>query len=428
MKTALRLFAVICIFLGTSAAWLILGGIMTSRSSSQSAELRGRVAELWGAPQAQAGPALTFEWNAVRDVDRTETVGNIERRVKERVVELQKQEVSIDKTRVSADLHLDQRLKGLMWYSLYDVDFHGAWSYTHKDAQTGNLRVRFRFPDPQGVYDGFHLFIDDKPQDLRPKDGAVEAVIPVSQGQRVSIATQYKSRGMDEWRYVPDPGVASLKDFQLSMTTDFADIDFPAGTLSPSARERDGKGYKLSWAFEQVVTGHAIGMVMPKRIQPGELAAALSFSAPISLLFFFLILLVLARLRGLDIHPVNYLFLGAAFFSFHLLFAYSVDHLHIAPAFATASLVSVALVVSYLRLVVSPRFAFIEAAAAQIVYLIGFSLAHFWDGFTGLTVTVLSILTLFLLMQLTGRIRWSAALDKSDKQGPNLLPIPSVGG
>ena len=57
-----------------------------------------------------------------------------------------------------------------------------------------------------------------------------------------------------------------------------------------------------------------------------------------------------------------------------------------------------------------PRFAFVEAAIAQIVYLVGFSLAHFWDGFTGLTVTVLSIATLFLLMQLTGRIRWSGAL------------------
>ena len=54
---------------------------------------------------------------------------------------------------------------------------------------------------------------------------------------------------------------------------------------------------------------------------------------------------------------------------------------------------------------------FVEATLAQLVYLIGFSLAHFWDGFTGLTVTCLSILTLFILMQLTGRIRWSEALS-----------------
>jgi hypothetical protein len=421
MKNAVRLIAVICIFLGTSTAWLILGGVMTSRAGSQSQELKGRVAELWGTSQAQAGPALAFEWDTVREVERTETVGKVERQVKEHVSEPHKQDVSVEKTRVTAQLHLDQRLKGLMWYPLYDVSFHGAWSYVHARPEAGNLRVTFRFPDPQGVYDGFHLIIDDKPRDIRPKDGAVDALVPVTSGQRVSIVVEYKSRGMDEWRYVPDPGVASLKDFQLSMTTDFTDIDFPAGTLSPSVRERAASGYKLDWAFEQVVTGHAIGMVMPKRVQPGELAASLSFSAPISLLFFFLILLVQSRLKGLNIHPINYLFLGAAFFSFHLLFAYSVDHLHIAPAFAISSAVSVALVVSYLRLVVSPRFAFVEAAAAQLIYLVGFSLAHFWDGFTGLTVTVLSILTLFLLMQLTGRIRWSAALHPPP---PTAAPNP----
>ena len=65
------------------------------------------------------------------------------------------------------------------------------------------------------------------------------------------------------------------------------------------------------------------------------------------------------------------------------------------------------LVVSYLRLVVGRRFAWREAGLAQIVYLVGFSFAHFFEGFTGLIVTVGSILTLFLLMQLTGRIKWS---------------------
>jgi hypothetical protein len=82
-------------------------------------------------------------------------------------------------------------------------------------------------------------------------------------------------------------------------------------------------------------------------------------------------------------------------------------------AFGIASAVSVALVVSYLRLVVSPSFASREAALAQVVYLIGFSLAHFWQGFTGLTVTVLAVITLFLLMQLTGRIRWSEVLTSA---------------
>ncbi|APR77782.1 Hypothetical protein A7982_03129 [Minicystis rosea] len=408
MRSAFRLFAVAVVFVITSIAWLVLGGVMSSRSNTQSNELRNKVSDLWGHPQAQSAPTLGFEWTTEQDVVHTETSNGVQREVKQRVSQEHKQNVSAAKTRIDVDLHLDQRLKGLSWYSLYDVGFRGAWSYVHTRPESGKLRVSFRFPDAQGIYDAFTFVIDGQMQDPKPEAGAVEALIPVAPGQRVEIAVAYKSRGLDEWRYVPDAGVASLKDFSLRMKTDFADIDFPASTLSPSTRDRDGTGYRLAWTFQQVVTGHAIGMAMPTRVQPGQLAASLSFSAPISLLFFFVLLLVLARLRGLDLHPINYLFLGAAFFSFHLLFAYTVDHLHIVPAFAIASVTSVALVTSYLRLVVSPRFAFVEAATAQMVYLVGFSLAHFWEGFTGLAVTVLSVLTLFLLMQLTGRIRWSS--------------------
>jgi inner membrane protein involved in colicin E2 resistance len=153
-----------------------------------------------------------------------------------------------------------------------------------------------------------------------------------------------------------------------------------------------------------------MGVVTPTRIQPGELASEMSYSAPISLGFFMLWMFVLSLLRGIDLHPINHLFLAAAFFSFHLLFAYTADRLPVEGAFALASVVSVTLVVSYLRLVVGPAFALREAGLAQMLYLVGFSLAHFWDGYTGLTVTVLGILTLFVLMQMTGRIRWSEML------------------
>jgi hypothetical protein len=411
MRSALRLFAIAAIYLATSIAWVVLGGVMTSRSGTQSGEMRMKVADLWGQPQAQAGPSLTFEWDTPHEsVVRTEIVKGVEHQIREQTLAHSKEDVSVASTRIDVDLHLDQRLKGLMWYSLYDVGFRGKWSYVHTRPEEGVLHIHFRFPDPQGVYDAFSFVVDGKPTDPRPKDGVAEAEVHVMPGQHVEFAITYKSRGLDEWRYIPDPGVSSLKDFRLAMTTDFADIDFPSSTLSPSTRERSGGGYNLVWAFEQVVTGHAIGMAMPARVQPGQLAASLSFSAPISLGFFFVLLLVLGRLRGLDLHPVNYLFIGAAFFSFHLLFAYSVDHLPLVPAFAIASGTSVLLVVSYLRLVVSPRFAFVEAAAAQLVYLIGFSLAHFWEGFTGLAVTVLSVLTLFVLMQLTGRVRWGTPM------------------
>jgi hypothetical protein len=44
---------------------------------------------------------------------------------------------------------------------------------------------------------------------------------------------------------------------------------------------------------------------------------------------------------------------------------------------------------------------------AQLVYLIGFSYAFFFEGFTGLAVTIGSIITLFVVMQSTARIDWA---------------------
>ena len=148
-------------------------------------------------------------------------------------------------------------------------------------------------------------------------------------------------------------------------------------------------------------------MVMPEKLQPGPLAGKISFFAPVSLFFFFFLMLIITALRGIDLHPMNYFFLAAAFFAFHLLLAYLVDHVSVHTAFAIAAAVSIFLVVSYLRLVVGIRFATREAALAQFVYLVMFSYAFFLKGFTGLAITIGSVLTLFVVMQVTGRIRWA---------------------
>jgi len=104
---------------------------------------------------------------------------------------------------------------------------------------------------------------------------------------------------------------------------------------------------------------------------------------------------------------MNYFFLACAFFAFHLLLAYLVDHISIHLAFVIASVTSVFLLVSYLRLVVGMRFAAVEAGLAQFVYLVLFSYAFFFTGFTGLAITIGAIITLFIAMQLTGRVNWS---------------------
>ncbi len=407
-----RLFAILFIFGATSAAWAVLGGVTSMRTNSQSGKLRGEVDSLWGHNHIQRAPRFVWQRKTTREVRRGDAL------TLESVIVPTPH--GPNSSNIDVALGIDQRLKGLMWYSLYDVELTGEWRYTHRDAP-GLVEVTFDFPSADGIYDRFHFVIDgvDRAADVEPDNGRVALPMHMETGQSVSLTVAYRSRGRDTWRYQPANGVARLEDFNLSLRTDFADIDFPPRTMSPSDRARVDDGWQLNWAFDQVVTGHDIGMALPEKVQPGELATELSLSAPISLLFFFLVLFVLDRLRDIGMHPVNYAMLAGAFFAFHLLFSYSVDHLNVVAAFALASVVSLALVVSYLRLVVSARFAFVEATAIQLVYLVGFSLAHFWSGYTGLTVTVLSILTLFLLMQWTGRVDWNEALARK-----NLRPSP----
>jgi hypothetical protein len=191
------------------------------------------------------------------------------------------------------------------------------------------------------------------------------------------------------------------------MHTNFKNIDFAEDMLSPTTKESVAGGWILNWRYADLVSGFQIGMTMPDKLQPGPLAGEISFFAPVSLFFFFFLMFIITTMRNIDLHPMNYFFLAAAFFAFHLLLAYLVDHISIHAAMLISSAVSIALVVSYLRLVVGLRFAALEAGTAQLIYLVLFSYAFFWKGFTGLSITIISILTLFVVMQATGRIRWS---------------------
>src|SRR5260370_13045685 len=104
-------------------------------------------------------------------------------------------------------------------------------------------------------------------------------------------------------------------------------------------------------------------------LQHGLLAGRTSYCAPVSLLFFFFVLFVMTTVRGIELHPMNYFFLACAFFSFHLLMAYLVDHLSIHVAFVVCSAISIFLLVSYLRLVAGMLLAGLGAGVAQSGFL-----------------------------------------------------------
>ncbi|MHC4493385.1 MAG: inner membrane CreD family protein, partial [Planctomycetota bacterium] len=172
------------------------------------------------------------------------------------------------------------------------------------------------------------------------------------------------------------------------------------------------------WRYERLLPAQnrVIGIVMPARPSAGALAARISQFAPVSLFFFLTVMITIQLIRNLRLHPINYLLIAAGFFAFHILLGYLADHLTIHLAFWVSAAVSVFLVVSYLRLVLGMKTAILIAGAAQMVYLVFFSYAFFWQGWTGLTVVIGAITTLFLIMQLTGRIDWNTLFPDVARQ------------
>jgi inner membrane protein involved in colicin E2 resistance len=198
------------------------------------------------------------------------------------------------------------------------------------------------------------------------------------------------------------------------MTTDFNKIDFPENSISPTAKNKTDQGWELTWHYDDLISGIQIGMVMPQKVNPGPFVSRVTFFAPISLFLFFFLMFIITTLKDIKIHPMNYFFIAAAFFSFHLLLAYLADHIDIHVALMVSSVVSIFLVISYMRLVTGIRFALLETGISQFIYLVLFSYTFFLTGYTGLAITILCIVTLFIVMQITGRINWQKQFESTN--------------
>jgi hypothetical protein len=274
------------------------------------------------------------------------------------------------------------------------------------------------FPAQDAVYDNFRLAIaGEEISDVPISCGKVAEKFNLLPGETKIVEVSYRSQGLGQWWYDFGENVKQAKEFLLTLNTDFKKVDFPQNGISPTSMKPTDQGWRLEWRYTNLLTGARIGLELPRRLNPGPWVSQVTFSAPVSLLLFFFALFMFTTLRGLRVHPLNYFFIAAAFFSFHLLLAYLVDHISIHAAFFTSAVVSILLVTTYMRLVVGNRFAFLETAAFQFVYLILFSYTFFFRGFTGLAITVLCILTLFVVMQLTGRVDWEVEFAKERRSG-----------
>jgi hypothetical protein len=403
--TVSRLIAVILIFVCVVIAWGILGTSVFFRTEFGDLDdtLERQVERLWGTAHLQKAPVVTL-------VAQDGSTANVE----------------LESSEIDVGLELEHRRKGLLWYATYKVDFDGAYIFLNPMDEPVTATVIFEFPGSSPEWDNFEFRVQDV--HVIPKGDTgnnLTATVELAPGEEGNIHISYRSRGMDKWVYSFGDGVITVKNFHLTVNTGFDGFDFPDGTISPSSKQQHkaDKGWELVWDFTSLVSAFDVGVAMPTKINPGPLASRMSYFAPVSLLFFFIVLVVLGAVREeTSLHPMHYFFLGASFFAFNLLFAYLVDHVIAEIAFAIAAAVSLVLVISYLWRVVGARFALRETGISQFLFLVLFSYAFFFEGYTGLVVTIGAILTLAALMQITAKVDWAEVFKKKEK-APRQRPL-----
>ncbi|MBI4703419.1 MAG: inner membrane CreD family protein [Deltaproteobacteria bacterium] len=405
-----RLVAIGLIWLGCAVAWVILGSTILVRTDGISSSLRGEVHQLWGPPLEQAPPRAFFhDVKTVTDTVTTKDASGVEQQAeRQRRVDTEV-DISLDSTLVRASLALEQRRKGLLWFPTYQVDFRSRYGFVNDSGQVRDVELVFPLAGEDALYDGFGVTDGaGQPVPTSISGGLARWTARFDPGERRDYAVAYRSRGTSQWRYRLTQGMGRATNVNVELETDFTAVDFPPGTLSPSAHGSKGGRWHGAWQFSSLISSKPIGVDLPQLLNPGPLASRITFFAPVGLLFFFFVVAVFATAQRRDIHPLNFFFFGCAFFAFHLLFAYLVDHLEIAPSFGLASAVSILLVATYARLFVGWRFALVQMGLSQLIYLVLFSFTFFWEGFTGLAITIGAVLTLFVMMQLTGRVSWRA--------------------
>lgn len=402
--TIKRLFAICLIIACSSVAWFLLAGTVQFRSNQTDGRLGNEVGKNWGPVLVQEHPSLFYE---------APTSGQARR------------EIQPEKSEISVALKSDPKQKGLLWYRTYSVDFQSEYVVRNPTPVAQTIYAEFAFPAADARYDQFSLKFGDRLTDKTPVDGRIRESLLVPPGGEVPLVITYRTVGMNSWTYSLK-NAKRLRNLHMVMRTDFADINFPPGTQSPTVdpRQREGEGWKLEWKYADVIGANAIAMDMPAVTNPGYVAGRMTFFAPVSLLFFFAVLVIVSLRERIDLHPMNYFFLAAGCFAFQLLFAYLVDLVSIHIAFAIAAAVSLLLVNGYLWRAATRRFA-IVSLVAQFAYMVLFSYSFFFDGLTGITITVGAVITLALLMASTARVQWASVFPgRPAPAAPQPPPIP----
>ena len=240
-----RLLAIAAIFILATLAWLTLGTSIVARTGEFDSRLGQQVAQLWGGEHRQVAPRVWVQrprqvTEQVRDGGRD---GKVDHEDGQRDHHRQRAGAAGAKPhRGRPEAGPSPEGAALVRHVRRRVSAAGTRSATptRSSARLG-WSSRFRRRRPSTT-----VQVPREPAGGRPRQRPVERAC--ARGSRVAGWRRSAHRGglrvprarQVELRVCRTRASSEVTDFVLKMTTDFADVDFPAGTMSPTRKQQRG--------------------------------------------------------------------------------------------------------------------------------------------------------------------------------------------
>ena len=236
-----RITAIGFVYFVAVLGWVFLASTITYRTGNQDATLKREVGQLWGTPLEQHAPVASLVAERKVQVEKFNPV--TKQKIFEQTSATDKFDVPIIQNDIQVGFELDQRQKGLLWYSTYRVRFAANYIFENAQDRSGQLNLSFAFPAANGQYDEFKFEVDGKPVPFtRQNTDLLVASVPCEPKSRHQLAVNYASQGLDRFVYRFGDGISEVRNFTLVATTDFDGYDHPDNTLSPILpKERVGE-------------------------------------------------------------------------------------------------------------------------------------------------------------------------------------------
>lgn len=384
----------------SSAASVSIGYRIMDRHQTTYTRGMKFVNDAWGGNLSQKPPSITYNTVEQQEFENQKT-GEMQKRT----VTL-KQDIGFFSQNLNLKIDAKPRTKGLLKFPGYLLSFNGTYKIKNTLNRKEKLDFNFELPVNSGNVTDISITLDKKPylDDANLADG-IQISKEMNPLEEHEVVIQYKAQGTGSFSYSMGENRKEIKKLNAILITDFVDYNIHEKAMVPTEQGSDNKLTKITWSGENLITDQNISLEF-KIEDYGSLASKLFFYAPLSLFLFLFSVVIFTVSKDISLHPMHYLFIIGGFFIFYLLGSYIISFVNVMLGIVISLAISTSIILYYMHLIKKGSNLFQATGASALIFQWVFSMAFFFPEYTGLLITLASILSFVGLMKVTADTEW----------------------